>query len=98
MPTLIRGFTLVAALSLSTTVFAQANQEGNAPANNAAATAPKMSHAHHYRHHHRRHHHPMTSPGDQRMGNGSNGTSPNNGVSGDTNPGGAQTTNPQSNQ
>jgi hypothetical protein len=31
MPTVMRGISLIAALSLSTVVFAQANQEGNAP-------------------------------------------------------------------
>lgn len=89
------------ALTVSAAAFAQANQEGNAPENNAAATAPKMHMTHHMRHHHHYRHYSRRhrSSGSQRMGNGSNGTNPNNGVNGNTSgEGNAQTTNPQSNQ
>lgn len=95
MHILLRAVAIAASLSLSTAAFAQANEEGNAPENNAAATAPNMGapHHHHYRHHrhHRRH-----RSSSQREGNGSNGASPDNSVTPNTNPGGAETTNPQS--
>jgi hypothetical protein len=57
-----------------------------------------MNPAPHHYHHHRRHHHHHLAPGDRHMGSGSNGTSPNNGVSGNANPGSTQTANSQNNQ
>ncbi|HLH48215.1 MAG TPA: hypothetical protein VKV96_02645 [Roseiarcus sp.] len=98
---LLRITATAIALTVSAAAFAQANEEGNAPENNAAATAPKMHMTHPMRrhHHHHRHYGRHRSSGSQRMGNGSNGTNPNNGVSGNTSgEGNAQTTNPQSNQ
>ena len=57
-----------------------------------------------YYYHHHAYRHPyyrysrMHSPGEQRMGNGSNGTNSNNGVNGNTSGmGNSQTSNPQSN-
>ena len=103
MSLLLRTAAIAGALALSTAAFAQANQEGNKPENNAAATAPLVKVAYYY-HHHYYAHHPyyrashMRSPGEQRMGNGSNGSNPNNGVSGNTSGmGNSQSNNPQSN-
>jgi hypothetical protein len=90
---LFRSAVIAGALALSTAAAFAGNEEGNKPSNNiavtappapqmnmregrAAAEAPQTPVAHHYR----RYSH-MRSPGEQQMGNGSNGTNANNGVS-----------------